>query len=189
MATDSWSGNQRWLTVALVLFAGIGAALEQMEWIPAVARTANPEAVTEVKQMVLRSDGPVAIGYGPAYRLSFLRPLPVFMGQPYQIDAVALMDLRASGESTPPGLLSSVADCRIRTWLIPRGGEPFDLRSAYDSRVPVFGSDFIDTFKASYRRTEQGTYFDVWVRVAPIAPDSTPSTRLRSRPPSARHRQ
>jgi hypothetical protein len=159
----SWFGLQRRLTVALVLATAIGAVLEQMEWTPVVARAADPKVVAELQEMERRYNGPLAVGYSPAYRLSFLRPLPVFAGQPYQLDAVAIMDMKASGDSMPPAVLSSVQTCRMNVWLIPSGGEPFDLASAYDSRVPVFGRDFIDAFERNYRLIEHGRYFDVWV--------------------------
>jgi hypothetical protein len=157
------AATRRYLASSLVIGAAIGAAVKQVDWIAVVATGADVGAVAEVRQMGHRYDGPLAIGYSTNYRLSFLRPLPVFAGQPYQLDAVALMDLRLAGRPLPTAMLSSLSACRMNVWLIPRGGEPFALGSAYDARVPVFGPEFIALFKANYGIVEQGRYFDVWV--------------------------
>ena len=148
---------------------GLGVAaliigvLQQTYWIAAVARAADEEAVVELERLEHSYAGPLAVGYSRNYRLSFLRPLPVFAGEPYQIDAVALMDAEVAGAAMPRSVVSSLRSCRMKVWLIPAGGEPFDLMSAYDPSVPVFGQEFVSAFHESYELRDRGRYFDAWL--------------------------
>jgi hypothetical protein len=151
------------LRMALGMSAVILAALQQVYWIPAVARSADRSAITELRRLEGGYTGPIAVGYSSAYRQSYLRPLPVFAGQPYQIDAVALMDVEVSGDSFPQAIVDSIRRCDVNVWLIPSAGEPFGLTSAYHPGVPVFGPDFIRAFYDRYRLVERGKYFDAWV--------------------------
>ncbi len=148
--------------VALALTAFVIAVLQQTYWIGAVARAEEPDAIQELQSLTRTVAGPVAVGYGSNYRLSYLRPIPVFAGQPYQLDAVALMDTQVSGAPMPEAVLASVRACRMRAWLIPAGGKPFALASAYDPRVQVFGEAFIDAFRERYVLTRKGRYYDTW---------------------------
>jgi hypothetical protein len=102
--------------------------------------------------------GPLAVGYGAHYRASFLRPLPVFAGQPYQLDAVSMMDARVSEEQVPDGVMASVENCRMKSSLIPPGDAPFQLRSAYDPTVEVFGTQSQQVFLRNYRLMTRGVY-------------------------------
>jgi 4-amino-4-deoxy-L-arabinose transferase-like glycosyltransferase len=139
------------------------ACLQQAYWIVPVAAAANPEAVAELRQFERAYRGPVAVGYSAGYRLSYLRPLPVFDGQPYQLDAVALMDARLSGDVAPPSVVDSIRVCRFNVWLIPATGEPFSIMSAYDARVAVFDRAFVREFNARYQLRQRGSYFNVWI--------------------------
>jgi len=148
--------------VAVALTALVVAVLQQTYWIGAVARAAEPEAVLELQNLTRTAAGPLAVGYGSNYKLSYLRPIPVFAGQPYQLDAVALMDAQVSGAPMPDAVLGSVRACRMRAWLIPAGVRPFELASAYDPHVQVFGDAFVDVFRDNYVLTRKGRYFDTW---------------------------
>jgi hypothetical protein len=161
-AQPSDGARLRILYAVLAALATI-AVVEQVRWIPAAARAANPEAVAEIRTFEARYGGPLAVGYGPEYRLSFLRPVAVFDGQPYSLDAVSLMDRQIAGRPVPPAVVASIRQCRMHAWLVPRGGAPFELPNAYDPAKEVFGKDFRDRFETSYRLVEHGTYFDVWV--------------------------
>jgi hypothetical protein len=147
---------------ALALTAFVIAVLQQTYWIGAVARAAEPAAVQELQRLTRTEPGPLSVGYSGNYKLSFLRPIPVFAGEPYQLDAVALMDAQVSGAAMPHAVLESVRACRMRTWLIPAGATPFALASAYDSRLQVFGDAFIDVFRDNYVLTRKGRYYDTW---------------------------
>ncbi len=153
----------RRVILGLGLAALIIGVLQQTYWIAAVVRGADKEAVVELERLEHSYTGPLAVGYSRNYRLSFLRPLPVFAGEPYQIDAVALMDAEVAGTSMPRTVVSSLRSCTMKVWLIPAGGEPFDLRSAYDPSVRVFDNEFVSAFHESYELREKGRYFDAWL--------------------------
>ncbi|MGE0748238.1 MAG: hypothetical protein AB7K86_23455 [Rhodospirillales bacterium] len=105
----------------------------------------------------------VAVGYAGSarYRISFLRPAAVYAGHAYLYDASAFMDLTYATAGLLPPPPSALAQCPIEVWLIPAGEPPFSLRSVYDMK-PAFPAEFVAAFRAAYRRTAQGTHFDVW---------------------------
>jgi hypothetical protein len=138
------------------------AAVQQIYWIGTVARFRWREPTAELRRFESLYGDSIAVGYSPSYRLSFFRPLLVFDGHPYELDAPALMSHELAGEPFPRAAIEAMASCRTKVWLIPRGGDPFDLRSAYAGAEQLFPSEFLDAFHRSFRRVESGSYFDVW---------------------------
>lgn len=121
-------------------------------------------ADAELRETLVRyGEETVAVGYaGTAqYRVSFLRPAAVYAGHAYLYDASAFMDLTYATAGLLPPPPSALAQCPIEVWLIPAGAPPFSLRSVYDMK-PAFPAEFVAAFHAAYRRTAQGTHFDVW---------------------------
>lgn len=105
---------------------------------------------------------PVAVGFGDdaAYPVSQsrseLRPVPQFL-----LEASALMDMQQAGFSLPRKTYVAIQSGEVRTWLIPRGSEPFSMRNFYAGQ-DLFGEEFRSVFRQHYEITGQTRFFDVW---------------------------
>jgi hypothetical protein len=147
---------------SVILVLSLAAGVGQLRWLPGVAQIASYDAIKEIHDFDRLYPGPLSVGYASPYRLSFLRPVPVFDGQPFQLDAVALMDRQIAGHDVSRSTTELLRSCRVKTWLLPHGGEPFQLQSAYDPALPVFSSQFVTEFHKMYELVKVGRYFDVW---------------------------
>lgn len=107
---------------------------------------------------------PFAIGYGGPYALSLFRPLPVFWGGRYLVDAPAVMEHELSNIPLPDSTVSAIRSCVIETWLIPRDAEPFDTRNVYPAthHRPIFSDAFRAAFFDRYRLNGHTEFYDVW---------------------------
>ena len=114
----------------------------------------------------------VAVGYGGNsfldLRLSYLRVLPVFAGNPRLYDATAMDDLWQGGVD-PATALPALDRCLIRVWLIP-GDQPFTIRDFYGG--DTFPESFRQLFAIRYRlqsAESEGGPFRVWACTRPGA--------------------
>jgi len=151
-----------WLATATIMaFAAQGQVAYE-----ATVYAGDHDAADEIMAVQTANPGvAIEMGYagGPReYRLSWLRPLLIFAGQPYSLDAAAVMDMQAAGLPLPAATLQRLADCTTRWWLIPRGHEPFTLRTMYPPNPPLFDAAFAGAFRDRYRLIQSGDYFDVW---------------------------
>lgn len=143
------------LIVAVVL-----GALQQFYWIQTLRRTDVAAMHVEISEIARSTTRPLAMGYTANYRTSFLRPVLVFGGHPYTLDAPALMDHQMSGIAFPSAAVEALRSCET-AWILPKG-EPFVLPNAYRPDLAVFPESFRATFFEHYRRTSTGTSFDLW---------------------------
>lgn len=148
----------------LAFIAGLVAiaVVQQAYWIAGVGSRPLGAIDAELQYLLKANGRSTAVGYSSNYQGAMLRPLAVFGGSPYVLDAPALMDRQFSGVDFPAGALRIVESCTINTWLMPSGGEPFALPNAYDARRQVFPPEFVETFRANYRLVERRAFFDVW---------------------------
>jgi hypothetical protein len=102
------------------------------------------------------------MGYGGKYALTYYRPVLVFSGNPYLIDAVFEMDAALLGMKMPPKTLEILASCQTKIWLIPKGDVPFKLNTFYDGVRETFSDELKSTFLATYELREQTRYYDLW---------------------------
>jgi hypothetical protein len=125
---------------------------------------ADPEAAAEIREILAaHPDATIEMGYsGAGYRLSLLRPLLVFAGNPYSLDAAAVMDMQAAGLPLPRAAIARLERCETELWLLPSGEPPFVIRNLYRPQPLLFDPDFIDAFRQRYRIVERRDYFDVW---------------------------
>ncbi len=161
---------------ALRLRVRTGLLLLVLAFLPAVAVnsvfvlanlgqvTALREARGEIESALARHPGrTLAMGYGgeASYHKTALRPLLVFAGQPYLLDAVAMMDMKKSGLALPDTTLRALSGCRFDLWLIPAGEAPFSKRDFY-SGAALFDDALVEAFREAYARVEAGRHFDLW---------------------------
>jgi hypothetical protein len=106
----------------------------------------------------------IGVGYAGTSYFSFARPEIVFRTHDYLLDAPAIQEHRLSGLDLPESTYRAIAECRMDDWLIPDGGAPFDVPSAYAPAggMTVFPDAFRQTFLAHYRVTGRTTYFTIW---------------------------
>lgn len=84
-----------------------------------------------------------------------LIPLPVFRGNPYLIDVVAMDDMQSSGLRIPPATVKKLKEGEVAVWLIPKGQKPFFSG--------LFDGPFRQTFLEYYHKEATTKYFDIWV--------------------------
>jgi len=100
----------------------------------------------------------LAIGYGEKASDLLYRdfiPLPVFHGNPYLVDSVALGDMNSAGVAMPAATIRKLADGAIVVWLIPAGDSPF--------ADGIFDESFRQAFFVNYRLAARTEHFDVWI--------------------------
>jgi hypothetical protein len=146
------------ITAALALLAGF----QQMYWIGALRGRPFVEIEAEAQTLSRTIAGSMAVGYTRDYQVSVFRPVPVFAGNPYVLDAPSLMDGQMSGSPFPAGAIRMLESCAISTWLLPAGAAPFVASNAYDGAVTLFPPEFIATFHRKYVQAGRHRYFDEW---------------------------
>lgn len=149
------------LVLALVTITGLRAAINESRLI-SLSTKYNSEPINEIDKIVKSNPGiTIGMGYGKPYNLSFYRPILVYSGNPYLIDAVALMDAEVLGKDVPEATLKSLSSCETQLWLIPTGSLPFQLNNYFNGR-PVFSNRLQSTFLANYKLKMQTKYYDLW---------------------------
>ncbi len=167
------SSFNRWIIAAVAILSVpvlAKLAIEFGVFVRTSERTLTAErvqgrAVLADLQAIERAEGngSIAVGYGgdSTYDLTRYRPVLVFRGNPYLVDAPALMDMQLAGMKIPQRTLSALTSGRIKLWLIPKGDVPFSLESYYGP-FPVFDEDFQKEFLRNYTRRGQSRFFDLW---------------------------
>jgi hypothetical protein len=103
----------------------------------------------------------VEMGYGIDAAQENCRPLLVFQGQPHLIDDHAVMDMEASGLSTPRATADALRRCEVGIWLVPRDERPFSMLNNYTNRR-LFDLTYMTAFSEAYERTSHGKWYDLW---------------------------
>ncbi len=159
---DVLSGGLRSLAIGwLVSFLTI-AVFQQAHFIGSLRPKARTGLAAEITSVMDNRQESVAVGYSSNYQASFLRPLPVFRGEAYLLDAPTLMDRQIARLPFPTAAIRALETCAVRTWLIPAGTAPFMLPNAYDPDLHVFPKQFVETFHRRYEYLRRGEHFDVW---------------------------
>ena len=106
----------------------------------------------------------VGMGYTSAERMTFARTLVVFRTGEYLLDVPAMQEYQLSGIALPPSTIAAIRTCAIRTWLLPRTGEPFRIQNDYPTTAyrQIFPPEFIEQFVARYELTGRHGVYDVW---------------------------
>lgn len=122
---------------------------------------------SEVQSIVeTKMDHSMEMGYGassagfPSYKLTFYKALLVMAGNPYSLDATVGAEMLRIGVPMPEEALERIRTCRTDLWLVPKGEEPFALKSYYGT--PAFSEAFRQAFMGAYQRSESMEHFDIW---------------------------
>ena len=121
------------------------------------------EALALARQFPL---GTVDIGYGDnkrSYEITQLAKTELSLhGYPRWIDAQILMELRKTGIDGSRRWVPYLSECRVGRWLMPRGEEPFAVRSYFYDSGLLFDDSFRAAFAEHYRPVAQSEHFTVW---------------------------
>jgi hypothetical protein len=105
-----------------------------------------------------------------SYQLTFVRPSLVFEQDAYLVDPAALMDMQLGNVKMPASTILKLASCEIDLWILPSSGHPFSMRTAYKSDALLFGPEFRQAFRESYRVIMEVGQFRVWSCTRRVAP-------------------
>jgi hypothetical protein len=149
------------LVLALVTVTLLRGVLNETRLI-ALSTKYNSEPIDEIHQIVKSHPGiTIGMGYGGNYDLTYYRPILVYDGNPYLIDAVSVMDAEFLGKNIPPKTLEALSSCQTKLWLIPKGDVPFKLYNYFNHRQ-VFSDELKSTFLTNYELKEQTKYYNLW---------------------------
>lgn len=104
------------------------------------------------------------VGYAADERLTFSRPVEVFLTGVYLLDQPAIQEHQLQGLAIPDATIDAIADCRVWYWLIPKGEEPFTARNRYPAMrgAKLYSEEFRHTFFDTYHLAGRTSFFDIW---------------------------
>jgi hypothetical protein len=117
----------------------------------------------------------MGVGSDRSYSFTFDRPVLVFAGNPYSLDAAAAMDSFEDQKGLPEATTGLCRSGLADFILIPRGDRPFTLTDWYHKPIPVFSNGFIQAFGDNYERRYHSSYFDIYVRKSILNPAKLPT--------------
>ena len=110
----------------------------------------------------------IYMGYGDGsrYVTTFVRDQLAYDGNPYLVDASAMMDFQFSGLEIPAATIDAMLSDEGDVWLIPAGQEPFTIVNWYYRKQNgrLFDETFRQAFMDNFRRVQSTSNFDVYTR-------------------------
>jgi len=164
--------------IALTVASSIGIQLSILDYMQRTLQQQLP-AAQEIAD-ILRADATISMEIGYAapgeYPTTFVRPLLVFAGQQYRMDAAALMDMQYYGVDLQKLWSGNFARCQPKRWLIPStkneifnmtnyyGGTPADFSGQLSMPLnhPLFSDAFRNDFRNHYIKIKSGRIFDIY---------------------------
>ncbi len=120
---------------------------------------------TELNNILLKyPDSSIAMGYADhtGYHFTYFRPLLFERTSDYFMDAPAMMDMAESDLEIPPATIEKIRSQEYDIFLIPKGGEPFTMKSLYLSKRSIFGDILPVEFKNNYVEVDTSDHFSIW---------------------------
>jgi hypothetical protein len=134
-------------------------------------RIVNPQAgqeiladVTAISESYPASNIYMGYGDGSKYTRTFYRDQLAYNGNPYLIDASAMMDFQFSGLEIPAATTDKMLADSAAVWLIPAGQEPFTIVNWYYRKTNglLFDGRFRQAFDANFEKVASTPSFDVY---------------------------
>jgi len=105
----------------------------------------------------------IQMGYGGHYPYTYFRLILTFeRGIRYPLDPTSFMHWNMVSPM-PDESMIFLRRCNTDIFLIPKGGQPFVIKSLFDSRYEVFPDKFKRLFHQNFEFKESSQYFDLWV--------------------------
>ncbi len=103
------------------------------------------------------------MGYGGQYAYTYFRPMLTFYANArHPLDAAALMHWQRTGYPFPTKAMEFLRDCRVKVFLIPKGGPPFQINNFFNPQEELFSEEFKKTFYQKYTLKESSQFYDIW---------------------------
>ncbi|MGI9290029.1 MAG: hypothetical protein ACR2QG_01985 [Gammaproteobacteria bacterium] len=127
------------------------------------------QARTDLEQIQTDYAGKdIYMGYGDGtrYVTTFVRDQLAYNGNPYLLDAPAMMDFQFSGLDIPAATTDAMLADEQAVWLIPAGQEPFTIVNWHYRKQNgrLFDESFRNTFMINFRLDKSTQSFDVYTR-------------------------
>jgi hypothetical protein len=168
-----WLGRKRTVVgsaiIAMFVLAAGGLAVQAwMEFHNHRDRPEICETVQDDFEMVLRRTVGLrrAVGYDGlvSYAGTQVRTLLVFRDEtPLYLDGPALMDHRKASIPLPAATIDAIRRRDVDLWVIPKGGEPWNLRHFYRRDWSVFPDEFKRAFGENYQLVGDSQFFSLWL--------------------------
>lgn len=172
----------RCLRAGLLTMVGLGAANGmgvQYGMFEYLQRSLQQQLVAkeELIEMIQLADGrSMEMGYGSTvdYQTTFVRPLLVYTGQPYHLDAAALMDMKFYGIDIMKVWNSNFKECKPKLWIIPHNQStafmmsnwyiagPSDVGDDQTVSQSLFSDEFRNKFNDRHIKIREGKIFDLY---------------------------
>jgi hypothetical protein len=156
-------------TVCLFVFAGF--KLRDMKWRLQSNSHFLGVLASEIQEVLDKYGGTHVVCMGQAggpqgggqYEFTYLRPLLVFKGMPIGLDPAVLMDRKKAGGTIPPAdaIGKSLGTMPVM-WMIPKGEEPFTLRTWYPPGDDLYGEQFRQDFSSLWGVSSQIPHFNLY---------------------------
>ncbi len=157
---------RRWVVrVLLLLFLlqGVSVNLRMVKLSTYNARYNG--AVADIREILAAyPDRKIGMGNGAIEHdeLTHFRPLLVFAGNPYLIDAIAFMVLKKAGHTIGPNTVAAIRACAMDIWLIPLEDTPFTINSVYAGATYLYTKAFRKAFFDRYELRERRGHYSLW---------------------------
>ncbi len=151
---------------AFLFSCALTACLQSSYFVWTVTRTPGAELAADLRRLVgAHPSDRIDMGYSAHNEsFSYVRPMLVFHHGAYLFDAPAIQEYQMSNLDLPSEAVRALERCQVRTWLMPKDGEPFSLRNRYPvtGHARLFPDAFRVAFHDAYRLAGSTEYFDVW---------------------------
>lgn len=154
--------------LALLVTMPLAIAPEVARLVSTLIKSPSNQIIADINRIIkTHPDSTIGMGFSQGsgnYELTYYRPLLVFAGNPYLVDAVVMFEMQVSGLNTvSSGTIRALQTCQTELWLLPKITEtPFDLKNFYPPHEVVFSEEFKNNFLQYYQRSNDSEYYELW---------------------------
>jgi hypothetical protein len=154
--------------LAIAIAMALAITPEAGRLVSTLIKSPSDRVIGDINRIIKEHpNSTIAMGFSQGsgnYELTYYRPLLVFAGNPYPVDAVVMFEMQISGVDTvSAGTLHALETCQTQIWLFPKVTQrPFDLKNFYPPHDIVFSERFRQNFIQHYQKTEESEFFELW---------------------------
>lgn len=154
--------------LALAIAMPLAIAPEAGRLVSTLIKSPSDRVIGDINRIIkTHPNSTIGMGFSQGsgnYELTYYRPLLVFAGNPYLVDAVVMFEMQVSGVSTvSAGTIQALQTCQTQLWLLPKvTQQPFDLQNFYPPHDIVFSKEFRSNFLQHYQPIEDSEFFELW---------------------------
>jgi hypothetical protein len=154
--------------VALIITMPVAIAPEVARLGSTLVKSPSNQVLKDITGIInAHADTTIGMGFSQGagnYELTYYRPVLVFAGNPYLVDAVVMFEMQASGVDTSShATIEALRNCQTQLWLFPKPTQqPFDLKNFYPPHDIVFNEEFRRTFLQHYQPFSESKFYELW---------------------------